>query len=107
MTQRGKAAKKKHRVCVDATTSLRATLDSQAAPPPLAINIHTEPRARACMLLWIDEGITSESEIIPAAAEETGVSIETIRRYLAKMTSFRGPLKRTTNEQGIVHLSRR
>jgi hypothetical protein len=82
----------------DATTMVREEVDYQQGSPEMQANEWYEPHFRNWLIAYLRVyGWIPKREAIAAGAEEVGCSIQAARRYLEKMTSFKGACKEHKN----------
>jgi hypothetical protein len=85
------------------TEILRKKIDCSSAGAELQITSLCEVKLRNFVLNEVDRlGALSRDQIIDAGAEEVGCSIDTVVKYLRKLTSYRGPLESHKTETGII-----
>ena len=77
----------------DRTTEIRAMVDFSVGSPELAVNSIYETHFRRWLLGILARGvIITRIDAINGGAEMVGCSPKTTRQYVAKLTSFTGPI---------------
>ena len=77
----------------DRTTEIRAMVDFSSGSPEFAVNSLYETHFRRWLLSILAQGVVvTSTEAVNGGAETAGCSPKTTRQYLAKLTSFTGPI---------------
>lgn len=94
----GNALREGEKSSQDATVAVRTAVDFQQGSPEMQANEWYEPHFRNWLIAHLRvHGWISKKEAIAAGAEEVGCSTQAARRYLEKMTSFKGPCHERKN----------